>query len=156
MQVFNTTMNIFHFVTPFLLNLISAIILIVQKSRQKASVGVDRRYNEILRTQLRQYKYLLIAPTVLIILGIPHLILSFASKCMKFNSNVWLYMVGYLIPFIPPMLTFVLFISPSEFYRTELRITMVRYRRMVTQRFNRASSLYTVRYRAINDEFIGV
>ena len=136
MQTFNTTMNIFHFVTPFLLNILSAIVLIVQKSRQKASLENDRTYNQILRTEIRQYKHLLIAPVILVILAVPHLILSFVSRCMKFNSNSWLFLILYFISLIPPMITFVIFILPSEFYKRELRTAVSRYRRNVTRRAN--------------------
>lgn len=86
-QTSNTAIGNFHFITPFLLNLLPSIVLISQKSREQANLERDRGYNEILRTQLGGYKHLLIAPIVLVILAIPHLILSVASQCLKFNSN---------------------------------------------------------------------
>ena len=128
LQTFNSIMNIFNFITPFLCNLISAIILITKKSRQKAQIQMGRNYTQVLRAEIRQYKHLLIAPIILVILAIPRLIFSFASKCMKSADSSWLFLTGYFISFIPPMLTFIVFILPSKFYKKELRKTVNRYR----------------------------
>ena len=138
-RTFNSTMNLFHFLTPFLLNLLSAVILITQKSRRKATLVNDRSYKELLREEFRQHKHLLIAPVVLVILALPQLIFSFASKCMKSNDSSWLFLAGYFISFVPPMLTVILFIVPSELYKKELRSTITRYRRNVTQGVNALS-----------------
>ena len=135
-QAYSTAMHIFHFIAPFLVNLISAITLIVHKSRQKSVLENDRSYNQIFREELRQHKNLLIAPVVLVILALPHLIFSFASKCMESNSNSWLFLAGYSVSFVPSMLTFVIFILPSKLYKRELRTAVTRYRRIVTRRVN--------------------
>ena len=139
-QTLNTTMNLFHFVIPFLLNLISPLILITERSRRKASLQNHRYYYQVLREELYHYKHLVIAPVVLVIIGLPHLILSFVSKCMKFNSSSWLFLVGYLVSFVPSMLTFVLFVIPSEFYMKEFRTSLTRYRLNLQQQTNTMSS----------------
>ena len=107
---------IVHLLIPFLLNLISTIILIAQKSRRKLSLHTNRTYNGIFREELRQYKHLLIGPVVLVVLALSDSISS-------------LYHGGYWISFIPSILTFMLFILPSEFYKKELRTILTRYRR---------------------------
>ncbi len=56
---------------------------------------------------------------MLVILGLPRLILVFVSKCMKSGDDSWLFVIGYFISFLPPMLTFVIFIVPSKFYKKE-------------------------------------
>ena len=138
-QKLSSTINIFHFVTPFLLNLVSAIILIAEKSRQRLSLQINRSYNEVLREEFRHYKHLLIAPIALVIIALPSLIFSFISKCLKSSSSSWLFLTGYLISMLPPMLTFFIFVLPSQFYRTELRATIARYRRNVIGYFHRMS-----------------
>ena len=135
-QSYNTTMNIVHFLCPFLCNLISAVMIISQNLRHKARIDHDLNYNQILREELRQHQHLLIAPVVVVIIGLPQLIFSFASKCMKSNSNSWLFLIGYLISFVPSILTFILFVLPSAFYKKELRNTVTRYRLNIHRYFN--------------------
>jgi hypothetical protein len=133
-EVYNDIINIFHFVGPFLINLISSIILIIKQSRQQSTVHRQRSYKEHLREQCRQHQNLLTAPVLLVILTIPRLIITFLSKCMQSANDSWLFLVGYFISFIPPMLTFLIFISPSKFYRKELRKTIDNYRTYIQQR----------------------
>jgi hypothetical protein len=121
LQFYNSFMYTFHFCGPFLINLISTIILIVKKSRQQSIIHKQQPYKEILREQFQQHKYLLVAPVVLIILALPRLIIASVSKCMKSSDDSWLFAVGYFISFLPPMLTFVIFIVPSEFYKKEFK-----------------------------------
>jgi hypothetical protein len=129
LQIYNSFMNIFHFIVPFILNLISPIILITKISHQQSILQPHRTYKQILQEQLRQHRHLLIAPVVLVILALPRLIISFLSKCMKSADNSWLFLAGYFISFIPPMLTFIIFILPSKFYKKEFQETVNRYRR---------------------------
>ena len=136
LQKFNYFTNLFHFFGPFIINLFSAIILITQRSRQQTTIQTGRKYKEILYEQFRQHKRLLTAPTILVILAVPRLIISFASKCMKSFNDAWLYLVGYSISFIPPMLTFVIFILPSKFYKKEFTKTIVQYRANIRRRLN--------------------
>jgi hypothetical protein len=59
LQVYNSVIHTFHFFVPFMINLISAIILITKKSRQQLRIQTHRTYTELLREQFRQYKHLL-------------------------------------------------------------------------------------------------
>ncbi len=129
LQIYNSFMNIFHFIVPFILNLISPIILITKISHQQSILHPHRTYKQILQEQLRQHRHLLIAPVVLVILALPRLIISFLSKCMKSVDDSWLFLAGYFISFIPPMLTFIIFILPSKFYKKEFQETVNRCRR---------------------------
>jgi hypothetical protein len=134
LQVYNSFMHTFHFSAPFMMNLISAIILIMKQSRQQATIHPQQNYRQHLREQFRQHKHLLTAPIVLVILALPRLIIPFVSKCMKSTGDSWLFLVGYFISFIPPMLTFVVFILPSKFYRKEFRRTIVQCRSIIQRR----------------------
>jgi hypothetical protein len=136
LQVYNNIIQICHFFGPFIINLVSAIILIIKQSRQQANIHAQRSYREILRHQFQQHKHLLIAPVVLVILALPGLIIRFISKCMKSANDSWLYLIGYFISFIPTMLTFVIYILPSKFYKKEFRKSVDSYRSNIQRRFH--------------------
>jgi hypothetical protein len=128
LEIYYYITHIFHFFGPFLINVISAIILITKKSDQQSVVHKQRPYKEILKEQFRQHKHLLAAPVILILLAVPRLIIIFVSKCMKSANDSWLFLAGYFISLIPPMLTFVVFVLPSKFYKKEFRASMEHYR----------------------------
>jgi hypothetical protein len=140
-QVYNSFMHTFHFCGPFLINLISTIILIAKKSRQQSNIHKQRPYNELLREQFRKHKHLLTAPIVLIILALPRLIIASVSKCMKSSDDAWLFIMGYFISFVPPMLTFIIFIVPSDFYKKEFEKSVVQLRTTIQQRLHLKSYL---------------
>jgi uncharacterized membrane protein len=116
--------------------LISAVIIIKKKSRQKSNLQTHRRFKKLLRKQFRQHKHLFIGPVVLVILALPRLIISFASKCMKSADDSWLFVIGYFISFIAPMLIFVVFILPSKFYMKEFHKSLIRYRTKIQRHFH--------------------
>jgi hypothetical protein len=136
LEVYNYIIHIFHFFGPFLINLVSAVILIRKRSYQQSTIQTNRSFKELLREQFRRHRHLLTAPVVLIILAIPRLIISFISKCMKSTNEAWLYLIGYFISFIPPMLTCIVFILPSKFYKKELYKTFIQYRTYIKRRLH--------------------
>jgi hypothetical protein len=136
LQIYNYIIHIFHFFGPFMINLISSIILITKKSRQQSHIHKQRPYKEILQEQFRQHKHLLTAPIVLVILALPRLIITFVSKCMNSTDDAWLFLVGYFISFIPPILTFIVFILPSKFYRKEFQKSLAEYRTIIQRRLH--------------------
>ncbi len=133
LQVYNNIIHCLHFFGPFLINFISVIILIRKKSRQQLRIQTHRTFNEILFEQFRQHKHLLTAPIVLIILALPRFIVNFIGKCMTSTSDSWLFLSGYFISFIPPIVTFAVFILPSRFYRREFRKSLQQYRTTIMQ-----------------------
>jgi hypothetical protein len=139
LQVYNSMINTIHFLGPFLINLISSIILITKKSRQQAKIHKQRPYKEILIEQFKENKHLLTAPIVLVILAFPRLIITFVSKCMKSSNDSWLFLTGYFISFVPPMLTFIVFILPSTFYKKEFRKSIVGFRMTIQRRLRLTS-----------------
>jgi hypothetical protein len=136
LKIYNNITHIFHFFGPFMINLISSIVLITTKSRQQSNIHKQRLYKDILREQFRQHRHLLTAPIVLVILSLPRLIITFVSKCMKSTDDAWLFLIGYFISFIPPILTFIVFILPSKFYKREFRKSLVQYRTTMQQRLH--------------------
>ncbi|CAF1466728.1 unnamed protein product [Rotaria sp. Silwood1] len=131
LQVFNSIIHTFHFLTPFVINLVSVFILITKISRQQSNIHTNRTYIEYLKKNMREHTHLFIAPVILVILGIPRLIISFVSKCMKSTNDAWLFLIGYFMSFIPPLLTFVIFILPSKFYKQELHKSLISFRTII-------------------------
>jgi hypothetical protein len=74
---------------------------------------------------------------ILFLIGMPRLIISLASKCMQSARNPWLYLSGYFISFIPPLLVMIIFVLPSEFYRKEFKEATVRIQKTFQRRFRR-------------------
>ena len=134
LQVYDSILNTIHFFGPFFINLISSIMLITKKSRHQAALHKERSYNQILTEQLRENKHLLTAPIVLVILAVPRLIIRFVSKCLQSSNDTWIFLVGYFISFIPTMLTFIVFILPSKFYRKIFRKSFTQLRTTIQQR----------------------
>lgn len=89
----------------------------------------------IIKEQIELHSHILIAPFVIVILGIPRLIIAFLSKCMNSNKEATLFLIGYFISFIPPMLTFIIFVIPSKFYKEELGKTWTNFKTRIQQRF---------------------
>jgi hypothetical protein len=130
-RIINLIINILHFSLPFIINFISALIIIIMSTRQQAAIKKKQKYQQILNEQIQQHKNLLIGPCVLIILGIPRLIISFTKGCMKSSSDSWLFLMAYFISLIPPLLTFILFVLPSSTYKQAFRQVISRYRNMI-------------------------
>ncbi len=118
-ETFNSINIFLHFVAPFAINAISAMIIIVAKARMRSSVKKEESYLQHLFKQLQQLKHLLISPCVLVLLSIPRLMLAFIPGCMKSTEDLWIYLAGFLISFVPPVLIFPIFVLPSRLYRKE-------------------------------------
>ena len=119
LRKFASFMYAFHFLVPLVTNFIAVIYLITLMARQKSRLHHES-YAEHLRKQIHKNQHQLISSFVLIIIGVPRLIISMISTCMESIGNLWLYLAGYFISYVPPLLLFFLFVLPSEFYRREL------------------------------------
>jgi hypothetical protein len=117
--LFNSIINIIHAGIPFLINFFSAFIIIIVVARQRSIAQKKQTYKEHFLEQLRHHKHLILTPFILVILVLPRLIISFVSGCMKSAREPWLFLIGYYISFIPPVLTFFIFVLPSEVFTKE-------------------------------------
>ncbi|UJR34741.1 hypothetical protein I4U23_027519 [Adineta vaga] len=132
-QILNSVTKIFHFLTPFLLNVSSALIIILTISRKHAKVKQQIVYTQHFREQFRQHRHLLVSPIILIVLTLPRLIISVKFGCMKSARNPWIFLVGYYSSYIPSLLTFIVFVLPSDMYKTEF-FDALKQQRMVIKR----------------------
>jgi hypothetical protein len=120
-QIYNIIILFFHLVGPFCVNLVSASFIIFSSARRRAITQKRLTYNEHLRQQFKEHKNLIISPIVLVVLSLPRLIISLSSGCVKVRHDAWLYLLGYLVSFLPSMSIFFVFVLPSEFYKEQLK-----------------------------------
>jgi hypothetical protein len=146
---FNTTMTIIHFFTPFMVNFLSGIFIIIRiaqrrlivkekkfiveerKSKIKQQLAIQRKrlYKELIYQQIREHKHILITPFILILLDLPHLIISFLFGCMKSQRDPWLFLIGHFIPLVSPIAHFFVFVLSSEEYKEQFSKYILRIRR---------------------------
>ena len=127
-DIYNNTMHLFHFLLPFLINIISAIFIIITLARQRAVSRRHLSYRELFRRELQQHKHLLVSPLALVIIALPRLIIAFSSACMNSARDPWLFLSGYYISLIPSMVTFFIFIIPSSMYKNQFLQSLSRIR----------------------------
>ncbi|CAF4998592.1 unnamed protein product [Rotaria sp. Silwood1] len=139
LQTFNTVLNIFHFLTPFIINLISGLVIIIMTTRRRTAVRANESFRKMLQKQFQEHSHLLITPILLVILAIPRLIISLISRCMKSINDPWLFLIGYFISFMPSVLTFVVFVLPSQVYKQEFWKAYARYKKVVQIRLHLVS-----------------
>jgi hypothetical protein len=123
---YTTFMSILHFIGPFVVNIMSSIVIIAISTRSNSKLKKGLSYRTHLRLQLKKMKHLIISPMVLVLLTIPRIILAFTLECMKSARDpISLFLIGYYVSFIPPILTFMVFILPSKVRIKEFKAIML-------------------------------
>lgn len=141
LNIYNKILNTIHFMIPFSINFISALIIILITARKRSVIFRHQTFDEHLRGQFQQHKHLLISSLILVILALPRLIISFFSDCMKSARDPWLFLSGYFISFIPLVLTFPIFVIPSKVYSSEF-ISSTKYYRSKIRRYLQSVALF--------------
>ncbi|CAF0726897.1 unnamed protein product [Adineta steineri] len=119
----------FHYVSPLIINFISAATIIIITTRQRTTSQKNLSFKKHLVTKIKQHKHLLISPMIIITLTLPHLIISFVLKCDKSTHLLWFYLSGYFLSFIPSTCMFLIFVLPSPIYKKEFKHAISHYRR---------------------------
>ncbi|CAF1378194.1 unnamed protein product [Adineta steineri] len=121
MQTYSFTLIMFHYIGPLATNVISAITIIIITTRQRYRTAAksNPRFKDLLKLKIKHYKHLIISPIIIIILTLPHLIISFILNCNKSSHLLWFYLSGYFLSFIPSAFIFQIFILPAPVYREE-------------------------------------
>ncbi|CAF1600432.1 unnamed protein product [Rotaria sp. Silwood1] len=136
LEIYNSIIIIIHFFIPFLINILTSIIIIVFAARKSFKARKQETYLDHLKKQFRLHKHLLISSIFLVLLATPRLIISFTAGCMKSIRNPSFYLASYFISFIPPSLTFIVFVIPSSSYKKEFYIAINRFRMHVLRTFH--------------------
>ncbi|CAF0857863.1 unnamed protein product [Adineta steineri] len=130
-QIYSFTLIIFHYAAPLTINFISAITIIIITTRQRTACQKKLSFKQHLVAKIKQYKHLLISPMIIIILTLPHLIISFILQCNKSTHLLWFYLLGYFLSFIPSTFLFLIFVLPSPIYNKEFKHVISYIRRRI-------------------------
>ena len=128
-QIYNTISLFVHLVVPFVVNVCSALLIIVGTARQRSAARKKQRFKEHLIEQMTEHKQLLISSLILFLLALPRLIISLLSECVDPFRNPWLYLSGYFISFTPSMIIFIVYVLPSKLYTKTFKESISRCRR---------------------------
>ena len=115
LKAYDIIISMVHFLVPFSINIISALMIIIGTGQIKSTAIHTTNYYQ----QLNIHKRLIISPIILISLALPRLIISHISRCMTPIRNPYLLLSGYFVSFIPSTITFIIFILPSQTYKNE-------------------------------------
>ncbi|CAF1375767.1 unnamed protein product [Didymodactylos carnosus] len=122
-EVYEQTTNIINMIAPFLINLVTTIILLITVVRRKVtSLTNDKNKDafQLLKEHLSLYKAFIISPFLIIVLELPRLVLLFSLACIQFEWQKHLYLSSYLISQLPFVLTLLIFVVTKRSYRQEL------------------------------------
>jgi hypothetical protein len=125
LRIYDTFINLFHFLMPFIINFLSALIIIIQLFRIRSKLQ-KKSSRQTLYVEVKRHKHLLISPCILILLAFPRLLISLLSRCMESARDPWLFLTGYYISFVPPLLILIVFVLPSKKYRNQFLTIMKR------------------------------
>jgi hypothetical protein len=129
---YTTIMNIVHFIIPFSINIISALIVIVRATKRPVAARQKYSFRSNLWYQLGEHKHLLISSIGLVLLALPRLLLRFLLDCLKSpRDSISLFLLGYFLAFIPPLLTFIVFVLPSKSYRSDFKLAIKSIRKFI-------------------------
>ena len=132
LDIYNSSLIIMHFFTPFLLNFSSAIFIIIETARQRVATQTKQFYSKEFRKKFKQHKHLLLSPILVMLLSLPRLILTFQLDCHKSSEHFWLYLFAYFVSFIPAVLVFVIFVLPSVVFKKAFQQAILRTRRRLS------------------------
>ena len=107
-----------HQALPFLVNIVSALIIILVVTRSKMHVHRKNKHN-VLIDQTRKQSDLLLGPIACFLAQLPEIIILFLNTC-DYDTSVWfshITLSTYYVSFIPQMSIFFLYVTPSRQYR---------------------------------------
>ncbi|CAF1195873.1 unnamed protein product [Adineta ricciae] len=119
-EKYNSVITLFHFLIPFIINIISSLWIIIKLAYRRRGVQRGETLKDHLRYQIQQHRHILYSPFILILLTLPRLIISFMRTCMRSTQKPWLLLIGYFLSFVPSMSIFIVFVLPSKIYKAEL------------------------------------
>jgi len=124
-ESYTTALIYIHYFMPFVINILSIIALIGLTAYQKRRTRPTELFITQLRAQLDKHKHVLISTCAVIVLTLPHLIISFQLACQKSSSIFWASLLGYLFSFFPATFIFFIYALPSPLYRKEFIALMI-------------------------------
>ena len=128
-NTYEKVINLCHLLIPLILNILSIIIFLSYKVNFE--LKLDIRENKanvygVIKEQLLKYKALLISTTTIIILEIPRIVLTLTLACIDHPWQRYVYLIGYLISFLPLAGIVLIYVVPSPKYRKQFKIVVTR------------------------------
>jgi len=142
---YNQVNIILNYVLPFLINLLSTIILIILITRRRVT-ALAKNKNDHTTTEtnstltfrayiklLVENRELILAPLVTMVpqlFALPQFIFSFSLACKEFKVNWqrYLLIISYFLTYLPQVISYKLYISPSSFYKEEFNAAKLHHR----------------------------
>jgi hypothetical protein len=122
-----------HFVTPWILHILSIICVLIHIVRRKVIFTGAKRcdWSKIMCQQLKKHKDFFIPPIIIITCTLPHVLLinlsSFGIQrpCLKLNMNAYLrlHLALDFLYYSPQTIGFFTYIYPSKVYMNQFRET---------------------------------
>ncbi|CAF2943632.1 unnamed protein product [Rotaria sp. Silwood2] len=135
-NILSSFITLTHFLIPFAINALSVLFINIYIARSRSISQPRFSFRTHLKLQFKQNKHHQIASSVLVLLALPRVIISFATGCMKSPRSSWGYIFSYLITFLPSMMTFLIYILPSKTYKDAFLVATRRKLNAVRMRIN--------------------
>ena len=118
-----------HYFIPFLIQIISVTILIIQIACSRARTRSENNHQSFInlfRTQFKTHKEQYITPIIIVLSSLPEIILSFSYACtgLKQSWQRYTLLAAYFLSYLPQLLGFILYVLPSTTYSEEFRQTL--------------------------------
>jgi hypothetical protein len=141
---YNQVNIILNYIMPFIINFLSTITLIILIIRRRVAATAKkeddssstRNVGMTLGVYLDLWtknKDLIMAPLATMVpqlFSLPQLIISFSLSCQEFKIGWqrYLLIISYFILYLPQVLSYKLYVSPSSFYKEEFHATKLNQR----------------------------
>ncbi len=142
--IYNQVNIILNYIMPFLINFLSTIILIILIIRRRFAAMAKKEDHSSSTRNVRmtlgvyvdlwiKNKDLIMAPLATMVpqlFSLPQLIISFSLSCQEFKIDWqrYLLIIFYFVLYLPQVLSYKLYVSPSSFYKEEFHATKLNQR----------------------------
>jgi hypothetical protein len=142
-SLYNRTNVLIHYSVPFLIQVISVTILIIEITRSRARTSSIRRetFVNLFKKQLKTHREQYLTPIIIVLSLLPQGILSFSYACTELKQSLQRYtlLITYFLSYLPQILGFILYVLPSTTYTEQFHQTII------GKRFLRQEQLPTAR-----------
>jgi hypothetical protein len=125
--IYNQINIVVHYSIPFIINFVCTIILTVLVANSRSHANKKKARVQIFREQFAKQRELFIPSLIIIASALPQFIISFNFACTEPNIAWQRYIltVAYFLSYLPQILTFLLYVLPSTFYKSEFQLTRI-------------------------------
>ncbi len=128
-SMYNRVNVLVHYFIPFLIQVISIMVVVVQTACSRAQSSGSRRQTvvNLFKKQFKTQKEYYLTPIIIVLSSLPQAILSFSYACTEFKQLWQRYtlVTVYFLSYLPQMIGFILYVLPSTTYSEEFRQTLI-------------------------------